>query len=186
MSAEAATVESLRPNVTHDEALKAFGGSSWSGAATALMLGPLQSIADLYIPFWIYRARIRNAGVLQTRLVGMDAVSASLDLYEFPSLESLDDVVRVHTRNRALAGVEEAEARERLKLKVERLMFQSGFFKMRDLEITLERLPKELHVPYWVGFYGRGATARIRVMDAVRRRMEGGRARRLVLEWLTR
>jgi len=49
------------------------------------------------------------------------------------------------------------------------------------LEIALE--PIELHVPYWLGFYG-NAAARCRVLNAVRRRMEGAKASALFESWL--
>jgi len=42
-----------------------------------------------------------------------------------------------------------------------------------------------LHVPYWVGFVGRGEAASLVVMDAVRRQIEGVKARRLIGEWLS-
>jgi hypothetical protein len=50
----------------------------------------------------------------------------------------------------------------------------------------LERVPLDLHVPYWIGLYGTTAVRRLRVLDAVRRRFEGGKARALFEAWLTR
>jgi len=32
--------------------------------------------------------------------------------------------------------------------------FQQGFFKVRDLNLEIARESLELHVPYWLGFYG--------------------------------
>ena len=63
-------------------------------------------------------------------------------------------------------------------------MFQTGFFRVRDLSFHVERAPLGLHVPYWVGFYGSAEVRRLRVMDAVRRRFEGGKARALFENWL--
>jgi hypothetical protein len=40
-----------------------------------------------------------------------------------------------------------------------------------------------LHVPYWLGFYG-NAAARCRVLNAVRRRIEGAKASALFESWL--
>jgi hypothetical protein len=40
-----------------------------------------------------------------------------------------------------------------------------------------------LHVPYWLGFYG-NAALRCRVLNAVRRRMEGAKASALFESWL--
>jgi hypothetical protein len=49
------------------------------------------------------------------------------------------------------------------------------------LEITQQ--PVELHVPYWLGFYG-NKVARCRAMDAVRRRIEGAKATALFESWI--
>ena len=72
-----------------------------------------------------------------------------------------------------------------LTTKVQRLLFVSGFFRLRDLEISAELVPGELCVPYWVGFWGRGARARFAVIDGVRRQVEGARVRGLLKTWLT-
>jgi hypothetical protein len=47
-------------------------------------------------------------------------------------------------------------------------------------------LPDELHIPYWIGFRGSDDRVRISVIDAVRRRPEGAKVRRLVEEWLAK
>jgi hypothetical protein len=39
-------------------------------------------------------------------------------------------------------------------------------------------------MPYWLGFYGADGALRCRVLDAVRRRMEGAKARALFEHWL--
>jgi hypothetical protein len=70
-----------------------------------------------------------------------------------------------------------------LRQKVLRVIFQQGFFKIRDLKLEIALEPVELHVPYWLGFYG-NTTARCRVMDAVRRRIEGAKASALFESWL--
>jgi hypothetical protein len=45
-------------------------------------------------------------------------------------------------------------------------------------------MPIELHLPYWLAFYGNNGAAKCRVMDAVRRRIEGGKATSFFEEWL--
>ena len=49
------------------------------------------------------------------------------------------------------------------------------------LDCTRESI--DLHLPYWLAFYGEDA-ARCRVMDAVRRRIEGAKASAFFEEWL--
>jgi len=46
------------------------------------------------------------------------------------------------------------------------------------------RLPVDIHVPYWLGFFGGRENASLEVMDAVRRQIEGAKARALFEDWL--
>ncbi len=69
--------------------------------------------------------------------------------------------------------------------KVQRLLFSTGFFRIRNLTILPEPVAGEIYVPYWVGFRGRGVRASFSVMDAVRRKMEGAKVRHLLQAWLT-
>jgi hypothetical protein len=55
---------------------------------------------------------------------------------------------------------------------------------VRDLNLEIAPEALELHIPYWLGFYGR-AFLRCRVLNAVRRRMEGAKAAALFESWLT-
>jgi hypothetical protein len=114
----------------------------------------------------------------------VDAVNGSLDPYHFDRLPGADEVICVQTRNCPQGMLEADQVRDMLISKVQRLLFTSGFFRLRALHIAAEPIPGELCIPYWVGFRGRGATADIMVMDAVRRRMEGGKVRKLLQTWL--
>src|SRR3989442_1026677 len=78
----------------------------------------------------------------------------------------------------------EAQAQELLAEKLRRMIFQKGFFRIRDLRIRAEPVPLDLHVPYWIGFYDAGKSVRLRVLDAVRRRFEGAKARAFFETWL--
>src|SRR5260221_12799642 len=49
---------------------------------------------------------------------------------------------------------------------------------MREASLEIQALRGEIHLPYWLGFYGASDALRCRVMDAVRRRMEGAKAYR--------
>jgi len=81
-------------------------------------------------------------------------------------------------------GLDEAQAAEVAISRVRRLLYSRGFFRMRDLHLTATALPGDVHVPYWVGFRGRGQNANFSVLDAVRRRPEGGKMRQIVVNWL--
>jgi len=178
------TIQTLKPNVSQQEAIRAFRSRSLSAAYWRLRSGPLQRIADVYVPFSVYRVRYEMNGAATTRIFAMDAVHGALDLYEFPRIPDAEQLMHVETRNRLHPRLESGVAEDRLRTKVLRVLFQQGFFKLRAFQLEIERLPLEIHLPYWLAFYGYGQAARLRVMDAVRRRIEGGKASAFFEEWL--
>jgi hypothetical protein len=120
----------------------------------------------------------------QTRLFAMDAVDGSLDLFEFPQLPSRQQLVTMETRNRLESSLSQGVADELLREKALRVIFQQGFFKVREVSLNFLRLPDIVHLPYWLGFYSGGEVVRCRVMDAVRRRIEGAKASAFFEQWL--
>jgi hypothetical protein len=145
--------------------------------------GPLQRIAGVYVPFFLYRVRYELAGAPQTRLFALDAVDGSLDLLEFPSVPDESQLLALETRNCLLPVLSVTRATELLRDKVLRVIFQQGFFKLRQPKLEITREPIDLHLPYWLAFYGKEAV-RCRAMDAVRRRIEGPKASTFFEEWL--
>lgn len=178
------SIQSLRPNVSREEAEKAFGHSGARGSLRRFTTGPLRSLAEVYVPFRLYRVHIRNGGASQVQIVAIDEVRGILDLYSFDELPQAQELVEVSTRNRLLPSLSDEESEKAVVHKVQRTLFQTGFFRIRELSISLEALPLQIHVPYWVGFYGSGQNASLRVMDAVRRQMEGSKLRQLIKDWL--
>jgi hypothetical protein len=171
----------LKPNVTQEEAVRAFSGTGVSALYWRMRRGPLRRIADAYVPYLLYRVKYAGA---PARLFAIDAVDGSLDLFEFPRIPEERELLAMDARNRLRAALTEARAVELLRDKVLRVIFQQGFFKIRDacLEITPVRC--ELHLPYWLGFHERHGAVRCRVMDALRRRMEGAKACTFFEQWL--
>jgi hypothetical protein len=180
---DSATILTLKPNVTREEALRKFSvgvaASYWSMRA-----GALQRIADAYVPYWGYRVQYDMAGAMQTRFLALDAVSGSLDLFQFRVLPDKEQLLSLETRNHLPALLTTERAEELLREKALRVIFQQGFFKLRGGKIDVARDGVEFHVPYWLGFYGDAKIARCRVMDAVRRRVEGAKASAFFEEWL--
>jgi hypothetical protein len=177
-------IRSLRPNVTRDEAIQTFtapGPASWYWK---LRSGSLQSIADAYIPFRVYRVRFAMGGAQRTHLFALDAVDGSLDLFEFAAPPGDAETLSVSTRNHPASTLPEARSEELLRDKVLRVIFQQGFFKVRQIKLETEQLAGEIHLPYWLGFYGTPEDLRCRVLDAVRRRIEGAKASALFEQWL--
>jgi hypothetical protein len=180
-----ASIRSLRPNVTRDQAILQFSARGPAALFRNAVHGRLRSVAELYIPFRLFRVRIVNRGVAEDRLVAIDAVAGTLDLYQFDHPPTEAESVSVETRNCPAANLPDATAAELIIAKLRRMLYSRGFFKMQDLEISGSPLPDELHIPYWIGFRGSDGRARVAVIDAVRRRPEGAKVRRLVEEWLT-
>jgi len=180
-----ALIRSLKANVTEEEAKAEFSPGGFLDYLHTAAVGPLRSVAEFYVPFLLFQVTVTNADQVQRRVFGIDAVSGSLDPFEFDELPGPEQVVYRETRNRARPLLDEANARELIISKVQRILFQSGFFRMRQLQISAELIPGEIHVPYWVGFRGVGPIARLSVIDAVRRRKEGAKVSSLVRTWLT-
>jgi hypothetical protein len=146
--------------------------------------GPLQRIAEAYVPFRLYRVRYAMNREKVQRIFAMDGVDGSLDLFEFQMVPEESQFVGVESRNCLPGLLSEERARQILRDKVLRIVFQQGFFKLRDASLEIEELSANIYLPYWLGFYGENNSLRCRVMDAVRRRVEGAKASALFEQWL--
>lgn len=176
-------IQTLKPNVTQQEALRTFSGLGPSTLYWRMRSGPLRRIADVYVPYWLYRVQYNLGRATHATLFAIDAVNGSLDLFTFPCIPAADDLTSIHTRNRVAPSLTQPAAVAVLRQKVLRVIFQQGFFKVRNLQLEIAPQPLELHVPYWLGFYG-NAAARCRVLNAVRRRIEGAKASAMFESWL--
>ena len=163
--------------------MERFRGGLWK-LAPLLGAGALRSVADAYLPFHVYEVEVTSAARPSVSWFAVDAVSGTLDPYAFDGPPGVDELDVVETRNRPEPAIGEAEAAARLEEKLRRIVYQTGFFRVRRLSFRATRVPLDLHVPYWLGFYGHGRVVRLRVLDAVRCRFEGGKARALFEGWL--
>jgi hypothetical protein len=178
-------IRSLKPNVTREEAVAVFSAGGFSTRWRDAAFGPLRSVADFYIPFRLFQVKIVNRGKEENRILGQDVVNGSLDLYHFPELPSPGELIYRETRNCPPALLADELAQQMIVAKVQRFVFTAGFFRVRNLRITAEPVAGEIFVPYWAGFRGRDSRANLEVLDAIRRRMEGAKVRRLLHSWLT-
>jgi hypothetical protein len=174
-------IRSLKPNVTQEEAVRAFCGTGVSALYWRMRSGPLRRIADAYVPYFLYRVKYAGA---PARLFAIDAVDGSLDLFEFSQIPVERELLPLDGRNRLRAALTEERAAELLRDKVLRVIFQQGFFKIGNAHIEITPVRCELHLPYWLGFHERGGAVHCRVMDAVRRRIEGAKASAFFEHWL--
>ena len=180
----ATSIVALRPNVTQEDAVREFSNRGLSSMYWRMTAGPLQRIAEAYVPYQFYEVNYVMARAPQKRLFAMDAVDGSLDLFEFPQLPSRQQLVTMETRNLLEPSLSAAAADELLRDKALRVVFQQGFFKVREASMSFVRQPDTVHLPYWLGFYCSGEIVRCRVMDAVRRRVEGVKASAFFEQWL--
>lgn len=179
-----AKIQSLRANVTREEALEQLGASNLAGLWRRLRLGPLRSLADVYVPFRLFSVDIRNGPRRENRFLAVDAAGGTLDPYGFDELPGEENFIEVETRNSLPARLDESQLRGAAIECTRRQLYSQGFFRIRELTVWAEPVAIDLHVPYWIGFFGRGERARLVVLDAVRRRFEGAKARMLFEEWL--
>ncbi len=92
--------------------------------------------------------------------------------------------MQVVTRNWLSPALSEEHSRGLLKEKVLRMIFQHGLFKVRDPHLELQHLEPQFNIPYWLGLYGEDGNLSCRVLDAVRRKVEGDKAAALIEQWL--
>lgn len=177
-------IKAMKPNVSREEALRVFNSGVFSAAYWRIRNGPLQRIADVYVPFWVYQVRYEVVGASKARIFALEAVAGALDLFEFPGVPLEDELQAMETRNVLLPGLEPEAAEGLLRMKVLRLLFQQGFFKLRALKVEITHMPGEVHLPYWLAFYGHHGAAKCRALDAVRRRIEGAKASYFFEQWL--
>jgi hypothetical protein len=173
----------LKPNVTRQDALRTFSGGP-SARYWRMRSGPLQRIAEAYVPYLGYRVQYDMAGAPQQRFFALDAVTGSLDLFEFPHLPSGDQLISVETRNHLPLSLSPEQAEQQLREKALRVIFLQGFFKLRGGRINVTRESSEFYIPYWLAFHGDAKAVRCRVLNAVRRRMEGAKAAAFFEQWL--
>lgn len=176
-------IQAFKPNVTEREALDLFSSARPSTLYWRTLRGPLQRMAAAYVPYVLYRASYRMNGAPRNALFAMDAVDGSLDLFTFTKSPESSELIDVKTRNRLSCSLEPARAETLLRDKILRAIFQQGFFKLRDFDLQLAPASEPIHIPYWLGFYGRDRL-RCRVMDAIRRRIEGSKATAFFEHWL--
>lgn len=179
----AISIQTLKSKVSQSSALDKFSAFGLASLLRNLRLGPLQRIAQVYVPFHLYRVDYDLAREHQSRLFAIDAVEGSLDLFEFPSVPNQNELEQIETKNALPASLSDGAADNLLREKVFRVIFQQGFFKLRDANLTVNRVPIDLHLAYWLAFHGTN-TARCRVLDATRNRLDGAKASALFESWL--
>jgi hypothetical protein len=174
------TICALQNKTSHELALRKLDGSGVS----RWLRGPLRGVAEIYIPYRLYKVTLSDRGVQSSRYYALDAAAGTLDPYEFHTPPEEETLVEVQTRNVHPAKLDENASRSLALEKVRRLLFSRGFFRIVNPQITAELVKPEFHIPYWVGFYGSEQNVKVAVLDGIRQTVEGSKARRIVEAWL--
>ena len=178
-------IPALPARVDRDAAIAAFARGV-AGSLRRLQHGPLRSVALAHVPFRLHDVTVSRGRRIERMVIGIDAVAGALDLYRFDDAPPAR-VVQVPARNRLEPLLSTAAARDAVAAKVRRMVYQrSGFFAIGRWRVDAQPSGEVLYVPYWLGFFGRGETASLVVIDAVRRQIEGVKVRRLIEGWLHR
>ncbi len=156
------------------------GPSSWLRQAA---LGPCRLVADVYIPFDVFRVETKNKSNHERILLAIDAVTGELDPYRLDE-GFIDGIVSFRTRNAIQASVSQIQLSNLAMDHARRMIFNRGFFRVSELQMTTTRLSESLHFPYWVGFHAAGSMARLSVINAISGRAEGAKLRGLLSDWL--
>jgi hypothetical protein len=174
----------LTSTLTEHEAIDAFRRHD-AGWVRRVRRPRLRSVACVFVPYYCFHVTIADGVHHQTELFAVDAVRGTLDPYHFEGSLNTLGIEPIQSRNSLTATLEIEAAWPILVDKLRRLVFQTGFLRIRDPRFGVEREPLTLHLPYWVGFYEDGPLVRLQVLDAVRQRFEGAKARALFENWLT-
>lgn len=170
-------VRSLNSAVDREEASRLLDPPGFRGFLGRARRGSLRALADVYVPFQLFRVTILNNSKPREILFAVDLVTGALDPFHFPSVPGAGEICEKETRNALDPGLTSVQAEEKAIEKVRRFVYSTGFFRIRNLEIRAAALPPFFFHPYWLGFFALGETAQIAVLDAVRRRREGNKAR---------
>jgi hypothetical protein len=170
--------------MNYQEALRRLSASGPLNGLSRWINGPLRGVAEIYLPYRLYRITVEDRGIHKVHYYAVDAAAGTLDPYQFSAPPAADARVEVETRNFHPARLDQSETQKLAIERVRRLLYSRGFFRAANPVITAELVPPEFYIPYWTGFYGDERDIRITVLNALRRTVEGSKVRHLVKTWL--
>src|SRR5215468_4748809 len=173
-------IHSLKREMSYEKALRKLSAPDPLSGVRRWIGGPLRGVAEIYIPYRLYKVTIEDRRFRSVHHYAVDAATGTLDPYEFATPPSPHALVEVETHNLHPARLDEAQTQKLVTEKVRRLSYSQGFFRIINPEIKAERIEPEFYIPYWVGFYGDEQNLSLTVLNAVRQTVEGSKARRLV------
>lgn len=178
-------ISSLRSSTSRDQALRQLMPADVRGLFRTWLNGKLLGLADVYVPYRLYKITIEDCRRQSLRYYAVDAVTGTLDPYEFAAPPPDAMFAEVTTRNCHPVQLDEAETRQLAVQRVRRAVFSRGFFRISHPIFVTELLRPDFYIPYWLGFYGEPQNLKVVVLNSVRQTYEGSKVRRLVETWLT-
>jgi hypothetical protein len=168
----------------YDAALRKLSTAEGLGAVRRWFTGSLRGIAEIYIPYRLYKVMLNDRRLQNIRYYAVDAAAGTLDPYEFATAPEENAWEEVETRNFHPVSLSESETKKVASEKIRRLLYSRGFFRLASPGITAQLIKPEFYIPYWAGFYGHEQNVSITVLNAVRQTVEGSKMRRVVRAWL--
>ncbi|HEY6251765.1 MAG TPA: hypothetical protein VI685_17545 [Candidatus Angelobacter sp.] len=178
------TIYSFQRRMSYQEALSKLSAKGMLGGLRRWMSGPLRGVAEIYLPYRLYRVTVDDRRLQNLHYYAVDAAAGTLDPYEFATPPAADAWAEVESRNFHPARLNEAETEKLVTEKVRRLLYSRGFFRLVNPNITAELVQSEFYIPYWAGFYGDEQNISVTVLNAIRQTVEGSKVRRLIKTWL--
>jgi len=177
------TICTISQRVNRAQALRRLDSAEGLGTLRRWLDGSLRGIAEIYIPYRLYKVTVEDRGVRRAWYYAIDAASGALDPYEFVKPPEPHEC-EVEARNCYPVRLAENETRNLAIQKLRRLLFSRGFFRLAYPQLAAELIDAEFYMPYWVAFYGDEQSVKLKVLNAVRETMEGSKIRHLLKAWL--
>lgn len=170
--------------MAREEALRKLSPPGPQGVVGEWLKGNLHALAEVYLPYRLYRVVTDDRGFQRTSYYAVDAATGTLDPYEFAAPPDAGSFKKIETRNCHPVLLDEEQTKRLAIGRVRRLLFSGGFFRLNNPSITAELAQADFYIPYWAGFYGDERNLKIQVLNAVRQTREGGKVLRLIENWL--
>lgn len=177
-------IYSLQSNVPREAAVQRLATPGPRGMVRRWLNGNLHALAEVYLPYRLYKVVIEDRHLQSTRFYAIDAAAGTLDPYQFASPPAVESFINLETRNCHPVLLSEQQTNQLAIERVRRSLFSGGFFRLNNPLIAADLVQMDFYIPYWAGFYGDERNLKIAVLNAVRQTHEGSKLRRLIEGWL--